>query len=204
MHGVVEWLSSLPTSLLYVVLAVVGAAENIFPPLPADSVVALGSWLAARGQGTAIIAFLAPVLGNIAGAAAMYYVGRSHGADWMHRKFPALANERNERRLEALYGRYGVAALVLSRFIPGVRAIVPPFAGALKVPAGRAISAMAIASTVWYGTISYLAFRAGSDWTHLAAVIRRSGALVAGVAAVILLAGAGWWYLARRRASAVP
>lgn len=205
MHDLITWLRGLPTALLYVVLAIVAAAENVFPPLPADSVVALGSWLAARGQGTAILAFLAPVLGNLAGATGMYFVGRSHGDEWMRRRFPALANQRNEQRLESLYGKYGVVALVLSRFIPGVRAIVPPFAGAMKVPAPRAITAMAIASTAWYGTISWLAFRAGSDWTHLAAVIRRSGTLVALVATVLLLVGAGWWYADHRRgASPAP
>ena len=63
-------------------------------------------------------------------------------------------DERNEKRLEAMYGRYGIVALVVSRLIPGVRALVPPFAGALKVPPYTAISAMAIASAVWYGIIA--------------------------------------------------
>lgn len=199
MHGLITWLTGLPTGVLYVALAVIGAVENIFPPIPADTVVALGSWLAARGKGSALAAFLAPVLGNIAGAAGMYFVGRSHGSEWMHRRFPALANEKNERRLEALYGRYGLVALVLSRFIPGVRAVVPPFAGAMKVPAGRAILAMAIASTAWYGTISYLAFRAGADWTTLLRMIRQSGTVVAIAAAVLLLVAVGAWMVNRRR-----
>jgi membrane protein DedA with SNARE-associated domain len=201
MQGLIDWLTGLPTSVLYVALAVIGAVENVFPPIPADTVVALGSWLAARGKGSALAAFLAPVLGNVAGAAAMYFVGRSHGADWMHEKFPALANERNERRLQALYGKYGVLALVLSRFVPGVRALVPPFAGAMKVPAGRAIAAIAIASTAWYGTISYVAFRAGADWSALAGTIRRYSSIMAIVAAVALAGAAVWWYL-RRRAQA--
>jgi membrane protein DedA with SNARE-associated domain len=201
MQGLIDWLTGLPTSVLYVALAVIGAVENVFPPIPADTVVALGSWLAARGKGSALAAFLAPVRGNGAGAAAMYFVGRSHGADWMHEKFPALANERNERRLQALYGKYGVLALVLSRFVPGVRALVPPFAGAMKVPAGRAIAAIAIASTAWYGTISYVAFRAGADWSALAGTIRRYSSIMAIVAAVALAGAAVWWYL-RRRAQA--
>ena len=49
MSRLLDWLSSLPPTALYLVLAVTAAAENIFPPLPADTVVALGSWLSARG-----------------------------------------------------------------------------------------------------------------------------------------------------------
>lgn len=201
MQGLIDWLTGLPTGILYVALAVIGAVENVFPPIPADTVVALGRWLAARGTGSLTMAFLAPVLGNIAGATAMYVVGRSHGADWLHEKFPALANEKNERRLETLYGKYGVLALVLSRFIPGVRALVPPFAGAMKVPAGRALAAIAIASTAWYGTISYLAFRAGADWGALAATVQRYGTISAVVAALLVAGAVGWWLLRRRARS---
>lgn len=203
MQGLIDWLIALPTGVLYVALAVIGAVENVFPPIPADTVVALGSWIAARGKGSAVAAFLAPVLGNIAGATAMYFVGRSHGADWLHEKFPALANSKNEQRLKTMYGKYGVLALVLSRFVPGVRALVPPFAGAMKVPAGRALGAMAIASTAWYGTISYLAFRAGADWETLAGTVKRYSSIMAVVAALLLAAAGGWWFL-RRRGSTTP
>jgi membrane protein DedA with SNARE-associated domain len=200
-EGLIDWLVSLPTNVLYAALAAIGAAENVFPPLPADTVVALGSWLAARGKGSALLAFLAPVVGNIGGATAMYYVGRTHGKDWMRRNFPKLAHEKSEQRLRDLYARYGVAALVLSRFIPGVRALVPPFAGAMHVPAFIAISAMAVASTAWYGTISYLAFRAGADWSHLAALVKQSGLIATLVAAGILLVAGVAWLIARRRSA---
>jgi membrane protein DedA with SNARE-associated domain len=202
-EGLIDWLTSLPTNVLYAALGAIGAAENVFPPLPADTAVALGSWLAARGKGNALLAFLAPVIGNIAGASAMYYVGRTHGKEWMRRNFPKLANERSEQRLRDLYARYGVVALVLSRFIPGVRALVPPFAGAMHVPAYIAIGAMAVASTAWYGTISYVAFRAGADWSHLALLIRQSGLIAAAVAVGIACIAGVLWLIARRRSAGV-
>ncbi len=199
MSGFIAWVSGLPLGVLYPVLAIVAAVENVFPPIPADTVVALGSWLAARGNGSVLFAFLATWLGNVGGAAAMYYVGRSHGEGWMRKKLPKLADERAEKRIEALYGRYGVAALVVSRLVPGVRAVVPPFAGALKIPAGRTISAMAVASGIWYGLISYLAFHAGADWDHLSGLIKKSGTLVAVVATILLAIGVLVWYVRRKK-----
>ena len=100
-------------------MALFAAVENVFPPVPADTVVALGSWLAARGQGSPLWAFLATWIGNVAGAGAMYSVGRRHGTAWMQRRFPALADEKSERRIRELHGKYGAASLFLSRFIPG-------------------------------------------------------------------------------------
>ena len=198
MHGMISWLTGLPLAVLYPVLAVVAAIENVFPPIPADSVVALGSWLASRGDGSALAAFVFTWAGNVGGAAAMYFVGRRHGAGWMRDRFPRLGKKGGEARLEAMYGKYGVAALVVSRLIPGVRALVPPFAGALHIPPLQAIGSMAIASAVWYGIISYVAFNADTEWTELMRVIKESGMWIAVAAAVLLAVGTLVWLVRRR------
>ncbi len=197
--GLLHWLEAVPLAVLYAAMFVISLVENVFPPVPADSVVAVGSWLAARGEGSAIVAFLMTWMGNVAGAAGMYLVGRRHGSRFMRHRFPTLADAQGEERLRAVYARYGIAALVVSRFVPGVRALVPPFAGALHIPAGIAISAIAVASAAWYGGISYLAFRAGADWGELVALVSRSGRVTAVVAGALLAAGALVWLVRRRR-----
>ena len=200
--GLLDWLANVPLGVLYLLMALFAAVENVFPPVPADTVVAFGSWLAARGQGSPVWAFLATWIGNVAGAGAMYAVGRRHGTAWMHKRFPALADEKNERRLQELHGKYGAASLVLSRFIPGVRAVVPPFAGALRISPVTTMIAISLASAVWYGLVSYLAFRAGADWNALTARVSRLGRFTALGAAVIVAAVATIWWLRRRRRAA--
>ena len=198
--GFVEWQTHIPLVALYLLMAAFAAVENVFPPVPADTVVALGSWLAARGEGSVLWAFLATWIANVAGAGAMYAVGRRHGAGWMHRRFPSLGSERNERRLRALHGKYGMTALVLSRFIPGIRALVPPFAGAMHLSFAPTMLAIALASGVWYGAISYLAFRAGADWGTLTRTISSVGRVTAIAAALVVLLGVLAFWLHRRRA----
>jgi len=198
--GLLDWLTHVPLAALYLLMALFAAVENVFPPVPADTVVALGSWLAARGQGSAFWAFFATWVGNVAGAGAMYFVGRRHGTAWMHRRFPALSDEKNERRLRELHGKYGALSLVLSRFIPGVRAVVPPFAGALRISPVTTMLALALASAVWYGLVSYIAFRAGADWASVMERISRFGRYAAvGAAVLVALAGMAWWLRRRRR-----
>lgn len=198
--GLISWLSNVPVSVLYLLMGTFAAVENVFPPVPADTVVALGSWLAARGEGSAIWAFLATWVGNVAGAGAMYFVGRRHGAAWMHKRFPALADAKNERRLRELHGKYGALSLVLSRFIPGVRAVVPPFAGALRISPVTTMLALSLASAVWYGLVSYVAFHAGANWGSVMERISRFGRYTAiGAAALVAVAGVAWWLRRRRR-----
>lgn len=201
MSGLIGWLSHAPLALLYLIMAAFAAVENVFPPIPADTVVALGSWLAARGQGSPLWAFLSVWIGNIAGAAAMYFVGRRHGTAWIERRFPKIADEKSENRFRELHRKYGAASLFLSRFIPGVRALVPPFAGALRLPAVPTLVSIALASGIWYGLVSYLAFRAGAaDWDALNGRIASVGRWIAvGAAVVLAIAALGWWL--RQRAS---
>ena len=197
--GLIAWLTSVPLGVLYLIMALFAAVENVFPPIPADTVVALGSWLAARGQGSPVWAFLSVWIGNIAGAAAMYFVGRRHGTVWIERRFPKIADEKSENRLRELHRRYGAASLFLSRFIPGVRALVPPFAGALRLPAMSSLVSIAVASGIWYGLVSYLAFRAGAaDWNALTGRISSVGRWIAVGAGVVLAVGALAWWLRQR------
>jgi membrane protein DedA with SNARE-associated domain len=193
-------LASMPVPALYAALAVVAALENVFPPVPADTVVAFGSFLAARGQGTALGVFLTTWAGNVVGAMLIYVVGRRYGAEPLERRLLGERAAEAESRIIALYRKYGLLALFISRFLPGVRAIVPPLAGALRVPAIRAAAAMGAASAVWYGAISYLAFRIGADWDRLSGTVTRygRGAAIAGTALALLMI-ATWIVMRRRR-----
>lgn len=193
-----DWLAALPPVALYAMMFLAAALENIFPPLPADTVVAFGSFLAARGQGTIIGSFLSVWTGNMIGAALMYAAGRKFGAAQIEKRLLKDKGPAAEERLRALHARYGMFALFLSRFVPGVRAIVPPFAGALKLPPVRSIAIMGIASGIWYGFISYLAFRIGADWDALQSAIGHYGKIAAIVALALVVVGGIVWYFKRR------
>lgn len=197
MQDVLHWLSGLPPAALYAALAVVAAAENVFPPLPADTVVAFGAFLAARGQATLLGAFLATWIGNVGGALLVYTLGRRYGTQYAHRWMSRFGAGASASRLETMYARRGILALFLSRFIPGLRALVPPFAGALRVPPVSATLAIAVASAIWYGIVTVIAYRVGSDWDALQARLHGAGvtaALIAGGVAIVAIV----WHLIRR------
>jgi hypothetical protein len=48
--AVLEWLADLPPVLIYLVIGIGAAVENVFPPVPADTFVLLGAFLAASGR----------------------------------------------------------------------------------------------------------------------------------------------------------
>ena len=200
MSALLHWLASLPVWALYSSLAVIAAAENVFPPLPADTVVGVGSFLAARGSGSLIGAAVSIWAGNLAGAIGMYFVGRKYGSERLMKR---LGGADAEARVAQMYASYGIWALFVSRFLPGVRAIVPPFAGALNVPISHLIPAMAVASAIWYGAIAWMGFRFGQNLDELESLIgratRTSGLVAIGI--VVMVAAVIWWRRRRERAA---
>ena len=199
MESVLAWLTGLPPAALYATLAIVAATENFIPPIPADLIVAFGSFLAARQNQSPVPAVISVVVGNVAGALAMFALGRRYGADWIRRRMHVFG-ENAEQRVRHWYNRFGLPALFLSRFLPAVRAVVPPLAGAIRVPAPGAILAIAGASTIWYTTVALLSYRVGTRWEEIASAIGRVQRIAAIGAGVLVVVGLlAWWILKRRR-----
>ncbi len=195
-----DWLVGLPGAAMYAVLGLVAAIENVFPPFPADMVVAFGGFLAARADRSLLLTFLVVWIGNVGGAMLMYALGRRYGAGPLIARMGGGDAARAQERLQTLYGRYGTLAIFVSRFLPGVRGFVPPLTGAARVPAPRTILVMALASAVWYGGICYLAYRIGNNWEALREAVTDSGRWIGIVAICVAAVGAALWYLHRRRA----
>jgi membrane protein DedA with SNARE-associated domain len=200
--AVIGWLSGLPLGTLYVAIGVISAIENIFPPFPADAAVAFGSFLAARGEASPYTTFLVSWFGNFFGAALMYYVGRRYGSSAFITRLERWAGAGAEQRLLKLYGRYGIPALFISRFLPAVRAVVPPFAGAMKLPPLPVALAVATASGIWFAFLTFVAFRAGSNWEVLYATIVRYGKIIGFSASGLVVLVAGLLYLRHKRRKA--
>jgi membrane protein DedA with SNARE-associated domain len=202
MDGVLGWLGSLPPAALYVVLALVAATENFLPPIPADVIVAFGAFVAAREHRSPVPTIIAVIIGNVGGALGMLALGRHFGAAWIRRRLRSVMGERAEQRVRGWYDRFGLPALFLSRFLPGVRAVVPPLAGAIRVPVVGAIAAITVASTIWYATLAILAYRLGSQWDRVMDALKRFETGAAVIAGAIVVAGAIVWWLRRKRAKA--
>ena len=78
---------------------------------------------------------------------------------------------------------------------------MPPFAGALRVPPVRAGLAIAGASAIWYGSVSYLGFTLGGNWQRVMRLIAEYGRVLAAVAAIFLVLGAVIWWTRSRKIS---
>jgi membrane protein DedA with SNARE-associated domain len=194
-----DWLAALPTAGQYSVLIALSSLENIFPPVPADVAVGLGAFLAQRGETQALTIGLACWAANTVSAAGMYVFARRHGErffrdGWPRRLLPPEAMTAIRR----IYERYGVVGIFISRFLPGFRAGVTPFAGVVGLSPLRALLPAALASAIWYALIVAAGTMLGLNWEAVKSLLLRTNRVL-GLISIALLVVVVWLLLRRRR-----
>ncbi|MFJ6015503.1 DedA family protein [Streptomyces sp. NPDC092952] len=105
----------------------------------------------------------AAVAGALLGAQTGYWIGGRGGRALLTRSRSRRLHE-GAARAEELLGRYGHArAIVLARFVPVVRTVLNPLAGALNVPAGVFTLWQAAGGVVWTVGLVLAGYALGSS-----------------------------------------
>lgn len=192
-------LIQLPAWLIYIIIGSGAAVENFVPPIPADTFVLLGAFLAAGGRGSPWAVFFVTWLSNIASAALVYFLADEYGSRFFeHRYGQMLLNKRQLEHIEKFYDRWGIPAIFVSRFLPTLRAMVPVFAGVTHVPFLRVFLPLSLASAAWYGFIVYVGAAAGRNWHAVTQFFDRFSTVLLIIAAVLIGALAVWWWKSRK------
>jgi membrane protein DedA with SNARE-associated domain len=201
LERLLDALASLPLVPTYLVLMALSALENVFPPVPADTAVALGAFLARRGEVSVVPLAALCWLANVGSAAGTYVLARRHGRaffrdGWGRKIMPPQVLAA----LEEAYERWGVAGIFLSRFLPGLRAAVTPFAGVAGLPPARALVPAATASAIWYAFLAFAGYELAQNWDAVKSLVGSTNRVLGIAALVLAVAGALWLRYRSRRA----
>jgi membrane protein DedA with SNARE-associated domain len=199
--GFLDWLAGLHAVTVSLVLILLSALENVFPPVPADVAVALGALLAQRRGGSPGLIGALCWAANTASSAGMYMLGRKYGEAFFATGWPRkLLPPEAMKALHEAYARHGVEGIFVSRFLPGLRAAVTPFAGVAGLSPARALIPAATASAIWYALIVAAGSALGLQWEAVKALVNRANQLLALVALAAAAAVLLWiWRRTRAR-----
>jgi membrane protein DedA with SNARE-associated domain len=185
--------------LLYLILGAGAALENLFPPVPADTFVLIGAFLAAGGRAEVWIVFLVTWLSNAAAAFLVYWMGRRFGQHFFQVGLGRyLLKPAHLRRMGRFYQRWGLAAMFFARFLPGLRAIVPVFAGVTHQRFWTVLIPVLAASGAWYGGLVWLGAKAGRELPALASGLAGTQKVLLLVSLLVLALVVVWWLRVRK------
>jgi membrane protein DedA with SNARE-associated domain len=163
--------------------------------------VVVGAFLSHRGLTSAPLVGVLCWLANTASSAAMYFYARTHGRrfferGWLRRLMPPPTL----RALEQAYARHGAYGIFFSRFLPGIRAGVTPFAGVVGISPLRALVPSAAASAIWYAFLVAAGAALGANLEAAKGLLSGVNRVLGLLSVVALMLAALWlWRHNRRR-----
>jgi membrane protein DedA with SNARE-associated domain/rhodanese-related sulfurtransferase len=126
--------------------------EQLGAPVPAVPALLVAGALSVDGafswQTILILALLASGIANFT----WYLAGRRFGIRILGLMCRiTLSPDACIRQTEKTFVRWGVASLLVARFIPGLSSVASPLAGAMRLPAGRFILFDTLGTALWAG-----------------------------------------------------
>ncbi len=120
----------------YLGIFVVVVLGNVGLPVPEETVLALAGYLVHEGQMRLPLTLAVGILSAVVGDNVGYWIGRRVGRPALER-YGARVGITHERMdaIARFVARYGAPGVFAARFIPGVRVMAGPLAGAGGLPA---------------------------------------------------------------------
>ena len=178
-------------------MALLIAVENLFPPIPSEVILTFGGFLTTRTALDVWWVVAWATLGAVAGALALYGVGRALGGQRMNALLAGPWGKRLGFDAEAAaraagwFEKKGAKTVLFCRCVPILRSLISIPAGMAGINLVRFLLYTTAGSFVWNAVLVHLGAAAGESWALLA---RRfadgSGAVrwvLAAAAAVLLL-----------------
>jgi membrane protein DedA with SNARE-associated domain len=142
--------------------------ESALIPIPAEATMMFAGFAVSQGKMGLAAAIIAGVAGNVAGAWVIYYVGLYGGRPFIDRygKYVFLKHEHIELT-ERWFERWGAAAVLICRLIPGVRSFVSLPAGVARMPMWKFTLYTALGCIPFVAVLTWLGVKLGANWHTL-------------------------------------
>lgn len=165
--------------------------ENAGLPIPGESVLLFGGFLAHEGTLNLKWVIALAIAGAIIGDNLGYLIGLYGGVKLLrHLRGRAFLTERRFDQAERAILRYGAWAVFVARFIAGLRILAGPLAGGVRMRYRDFLLANAAGALLWGTAMGTVGFLLGSSWQRLVHFARNLdlAALIATVVVALL------WY----------
>lgn len=185
----------------YVSLFIVMFLEVVGIPSLAESALIASGMQLHLGTFAAIPLLFAVIGGSVAGATVAYVLGRFLGRPFVERFGPkfGITPERLDYAEES-FRKYGLAVIVIGKWLPGVQVLIPYLGGTNLMPFAAFSVYNFFGTVIW--VLAFLIFgeSLASLWQRIAPVLTARGLLATAV--VVGLAVWMWWSIRSRRAAA--
>ncbi|MCL7970778.1 MAG: VTT domain-containing protein [marine benthic group bacterium] len=199
LEAFLQLVGGIPVEMIYLLVGVGAAVENLFPPVPSDVVVVAGGMLADRGILRSELVFLVAWVSNLLLALGVYLAARRFGGGIFSTRWGRwLLRPAQLERMSLFYEDYGALTILVSRFFPVFRVLVPAFAGISRLGFWRTAVPLAAASAAWYAVLVAGGILASRNIPRIVGALTAENT-TAGTVALLVAVGLAWLWVRSRR-----
>ena len=167
-----DWIQNLMSSLGYPGIAFLMFLENVFPPIPSELIMPLAGFTSLQGELSFLGVVIAGMVGSVAGALPLYYLGRVFGeerlASWADRHGRWLTVSGHDiRKADAWFDKHGRKVVFFARLVPGVRSLISVPAGISGMNLAEFLLFTALGTGLWAALLAYLGRLLGSGYAQV-------------------------------------
>jgi membrane protein DedA with SNARE-associated domain len=156
--------NSLPDFLIYFFLGLSAFVENVFPPIPGDTITAFGAFLVGTKRLHFFSVYLSTTLGSLAGFMFLFWVGSLLERRFFIERDYWFFKAKDIMRAEEWYRKHGYFLVLLNRFFPGIRSVISIAGGMSKLRAFKVAWLALISSCVWNLIWISVGYMLGNNW----------------------------------------
>jgi len=192
LKDLIEYLMPQNDIYLYIFLFLSAVVENLFPPIPGDTITALGAFLVGTGRLDYFLVYISTTLGSVLGFMTLFMLGRFLDKEFFikkdYRYFPA----KSIISAENWFARYGYFIVLGNRFLPGIRSAISIVSGISKLNILKVFIFSLISATIWNLIWIHAGFLLGTNWDIVRkrlGEISRTYNITVGIVIIIFIAG---------------
>jgi membrane protein DedA with SNARE-associated domain len=149
---------------LYLFLFFSAIMENLFPPVPGDTVTALGAFLVGTGKLNMFLVFLSTTAGSVLGFFFLFIFARKFFSRRVMSRKPSWFPEESVRAAKHRLGKYGYLVILFNRFFPGIRSVISISAGLLQMKPLPVFVFSLISAAAWNIIWMAAGYGLGNNW----------------------------------------
>jgi membrane protein DedA with SNARE-associated domain len=183
-----EWLAALADPWIYLVLGMSALGENLFPPIPGDTITAFGAFLVGARSVAFLGVWAATTAGSVAGFMALFWIARRVGRAAFQARGNRFFDPQRLLRVEERLQRWGAPLILLNRYFPGVRSLIAVVAGLSRLSSLKVCLLALLSAATWNLLWIAVGYTLGQNWE----IVREKLGGILGryqTAALALLAG---------------
>lgn len=185
--------------LAYGVLFLSAFIENVFPPVPGDTVTLIGAYFVGTGTLEFTWVLVSTTAGSTAGFVTLFFIAYRLGWAFFERKQFRWMKKSRLQKVDNWINRYGYRLILANRFLTGIRSLISVSAGLSHLNIWIVTGLSFVSALLWNAIVIYLGAFIGQSWQEIERYINLYNQVIIGLLILIAAVYAVYYFAYKRK-----